>query len=85
MRLEEIVGWRDWHFPGYLTYTQRGTRDASAFQAAAITLDPLLVGGAQQMIADNQFFASVRHQMKQADNLRVTAGLLGVPDEYELL
>ena len=37
------------------------------------------------MFEDNQFFASVQHQMAQNNSLRVTAGLLGVPDQYELL
>lgn len=84
MRIETVVGWRDTHYPGDVTYVQRATRDASALQAAAATLDPVLVGYAQQMFADNQFFASVRDQMKEA-GLRTTAGLLETPDQYELL
>ena len=58
--------------------------DASTLYAAAATLDPQSIGCAQQMFDDNQFFASVQHQMTQANNLRVTAGLLGMPDQ-ELL
>jgi len=86
MRLDQVVGWRDIHFPGYLTYAQRGTRDASALQAAAMTLDPLLVGAAQQMIADNQFFASEVVAMEDnAQPLRTTIGRLGTPDEYEVI
>ncbi|MEY4917777.1 MAG: hypothetical protein RL616_1690, partial [Verrucomicrobiota bacterium] len=86
MRLEQIVGWRDNHYPGYFAYAQRATRDASALQAAAITLDPLLVGIAQQMIADNQFFASEEVALNDgAQNLRTTIGRLATPDEYELI
>jgi hypothetical protein len=85
MRLESIVGWRDMHYPGDVVYGGRPTWDASSLYAAAATLDPQSIGCAQQMFDDNQFFASIGHQMKQANNLRVTAGLLGVPDEYELL
>jgi hypothetical protein len=86
MRLEQVIGWRDHHFPGYLTYAQRGTRDASALQVAAITLDPMLVGAAQQMIADNQFFASEVEAMKDtAQPLRTTIGRLETPDQYELI
>jgi hypothetical protein len=86
MRLETVVGWRDWHFPGYLTYAQRATRDASALQAAALTLDPMLVGAAQQMIADSQFFASEAEAMADgAQSLRTTIGRLETPDEYELI
>jgi hypothetical protein len=86
MRLEQVVGWRDNHFPGYLAYAQRATRDASAFQAAAITLDPMLVGIAQQMLADNQFFASEVVAMNDgAQPLRTTIGRLETPDEYDLI
>lgn len=86
MRLEQVVGWRDNHHPGYLAYGQRATRDASALQAAAITLDPQLVGIAQQMIADNQFFASEVVAMEDtAQPLRTAIGRLATPDEYEFI
>jgi hypothetical protein len=86
MRLEQIVGWRDHEYPGYLAYGQRATRDASALQAAAITLDPQLVGEAQQIISDNQFFRSEVVAMDdRAQPLRTTIGRLKTPDEYELI
>jgi hypothetical protein len=86
MRLEQAVGWRDHHFPGYLAYGQRATRDASAVQTAALTLDPQLVGVAQQMFAENQFFASEVVAMNdRAQPLRTTIGRLETPDQYELL
>jgi hypothetical protein len=86
MRLEQVVGWRDNHFPGYIAYGQRATRDACAFQAAAITLDPSLVGIAQQMLADNQFFASEVVAMNdRAQPLRTTIGRLETPDQYEII
>jgi len=85
MRIESIVGWRDMHYPGDVVYGERPTWDASTLYAAAATLDPQAIGYAQQMFDDNQFYASVQHQMEQRNNLRVTAGLLGVPDQYELL
>lgn len=85
MRIETIVGWRDMHYPGNVTYGERPTWDASTLCAAAATLDPQAIGCAQQMFDDNQFFASVRQQMSQNNSLRVTAGLLGVPEQYELL
>lgn len=84
MRLESVVGWRDNHVPGDIVYGQRPSRDASALEAAAVTLDPHLVGYAQQMLADNQFFASLRGTM-QENGLRVTTGLLGVPDQYDTI
>jgi hypothetical protein len=86
MQLEQIIGWRDLHYPGEMAYGQRPTRDASALQAAAYTLDPRLVGYAQQMIADNQFFASEVHAMEdRAQPLRTTIGRLETPDQYELM
>ncbi len=84
MRLETVVGWRDLHYPGDVTYAQGSTWDGSPLEAAAITLDPRLIGYAQQMLADNQYFASVRDRLKDT-GLRVTSGLLGVPDQYEVL
>ncbi len=86
MRIEAVVGWRDpSHYPGDVAYSERVTWDASPLYAAAATLDPAAVGHVQQMFADGQFFISLERQMAQAGNLRVTAGLLDVPDEYELL
>lgn len=81
-RLETIIGWRDTHFPGNITYAQRPSWDGSPLEAVAATLDPMLVGYAQQMLADNQFFASVQETM-QNTGFRTTAGLLGVPESYE--
>ena len=86
MRIEAVVGWRDpGHYPGDVAYAERATWDASPIYAAAATLDPNAVGHAQQMFDDGQFFISLERQMKQANNLRVTAGLLEVPDDYELI
>jgi hypothetical protein len=84
MRLETIVGWRDLHPPGDVTYAQRTTWDGSPLQSPAITLDEHLVGYARQMFDDGQFFQSVRERMKDK-SLRVTAGLLETPDQYQLL
>lgn len=86
MRIEQIVGWRDSKYPGELAYGQRPTRDGSSLQAAAITKDPHLVGYAQQLIADNQFFFSEAYAMKDtAQPLRTTIGRLASIDQYELI
>jgi hypothetical protein len=86
MRAETIVGWRDeGHYPGDVTYGERPTWDASPLYCAAATLSAGAVGAFQQMTADNQLFASIERQMRQNNSLRVTAGLLGVPDQYDLL
>jgi hypothetical protein len=82
MRLEQIVGWRDSHYPGYSVYGQRATRDASALQAAALTLDPYLVGYARQMIDDNQFFASEVEAMNDRAQPLRTIGRLETPQYY---
>ena len=86
MRIETVVGWRDGdHYPGDIAYAQRLTWDGSSLGYAAATLDPQAIGYAQQMFADNQFFSTLKQHMKQYDMFRVTAGLLGVPDDYAVL
>ena len=84
MRLETAVGWRDTHLPGYVVYAQREAGEHSSLNIAAMTLDPYAIGYVQQMFADNQFFAAAARQLKEG-RLRATIGLLGLPDEYELL
>ena len=84
MRAETIVGWRDTHFPGDVTYGEKAGRQGSAIYSASATLDPRSVGFAQQMFADNQFFHTVEAQMKEGSWL-ITAALLGIPEQYELL
>ena len=86
MLIEGVVGWRDaGHYPGDVAYAERVTWDAAPLYAAAATLDPNAIAYVQQMFDDGQFFVSLGRQMAQNNNLRVTAGLLEVPDEYELL
>jgi hypothetical protein len=85
MRIEAMIGWRDGgHYPGDVAYGERTSWDGSALYSVSATLDAESIGYAQQMFADNQFFALVKERMKEG-GLRVTAGLLGVPDQYELL
>lgn len=84
MVLETVVGWRDSQFPGYITYGQRPARDANPFEAAVATMDPELIGYAQQMIEDNQYFNAMEGVMKEG-MFRVTAGLLFAPDHYEAI
>ncbi|BCM93734.1 hypothetical protein IAD21_05625 [Abditibacteriota bacterium] len=79
MRHEVVVGWRDYNYPGDVTYLQRGPMP---LQAAALTHDARLVGIAQQMLADNQFFASFAQWVK-SDNFRSTENMLDTPDQYE--
>lgn len=56
MRLEAAVGWRDDHYPGDVVYAQRLDWDGHPVMAAAVLEDPGMVGRAQRMIADNQFY-----------------------------
>jgi hypothetical protein len=84
MVMETVVGWRDVHFPGDVTYDQRASWDGSPFEVAAATGDPHLVGYCQQMLADNQFFASVARRMEDR-GFRVTFGLMGIPARYEAI
>jgi hypothetical protein len=84
MRLETGVGWRDTHFPGQVLYVQRVDGEQSALRETAATMDPFAIGYAQQMFADNQFFASVAGEVND-HRFRSDFGLLYVPDEYELI
>lgn len=84
MRIEAVIGWRDDHYPGTVTYGMRGTRDASCLALAATLRDATSIGSAQQMLADGQLYASIQEQMGER-GLRVTMGLLEVPDHHEWL
>jgi hypothetical protein len=84
MVLETVVGWRDTHVPGDVTYAQRPSWDGGPLEAAAATLDPILLGGVQQMFADNQFHASIAKQMEEK-GFRTTSGLLAVPGNLETI
>ncbi|CAN7305684.1 hypothetical protein LJR289_001526 [Pseudoduganella sp. LjRoot289] len=81
MRLEAAIGWRDTYGPGDVTYAQRASWDASPLQVALATRDPRLLGYAQQMAADRQFYPSVEHMM-EAPGLRATIGLIAVVEEH---
>lgn len=84
MRMEAVVGWRDFKYPGYVAYGQAVSRESIPFGAAAATLDPVMVGYAQQLLADNQFGTLVDEVMKNG-SLRTTLALLDVPHAYEAI
>ncbi len=84
MRIEAVVGWRDDHYPGDVTYAERPTWDASPLYATAITRDPRLVGAVQQQLADHQLFHAIATELKEG-GLRTTAGLLGIPAQYQAI
>lgn len=82
MALETVVGWRDSHYPGDVTYAQRTAWDGGPLDTPAATLDPTLIGFGQQMLQENQYFAALAARLKDG-GFRVTAGLLAAPDAYE--
>ncbi|MBA3936687.1 MAG: hypothetical protein H0X38_04435 [Planctomycetes bacterium] len=84
MRIETVVGWRDTHYPGDVTYGERAGWEGSALYAAASAPDAAAIGIAQQLFADHQFFRTVADEMKEK-SLRVTRTLLHIPDEYAAL
>ncbi|MGJ8638533.1 MAG: hypothetical protein ACSHYA_03995 [Opitutaceae bacterium] len=84
MRMESVVGWRDFKYPGDVVYGQKPASNGSALQTAAATMDPYDVGYAQQLIDDGQFFASVEHQLEQR-GMKEDIGLLHLPEEYETI
>ncbi len=54
MRLEQMIGWRNEHYPGDMVYAQRTAWDGHPLEAAAVLKDRRIVGWAQQMVADGQ-------------------------------
>jgi hypothetical protein len=84
MRMEAVIGWRDFKYPGYVAYDQAVSRESIPFDAAAATLDPFLIGCAQQMLEDNQYFVQLSDVMKNK-GLKTTLALLDVPHTYETI
>jgi hypothetical protein len=84
MRLETVIGWRDYYFPGSITYGQRPDRESMPFGAAAATLDPELVGYAQHMLDDNQYFSAMEGILKNR-KFEVTSLLLDAPSAYRAI
>lgn len=82
MRLENNIGWRDWKFPGDVVYDQVASRESIPFEAAVMTMDPELLGYAQHMLEDNQYFQALEKIM-QDDRIQATLALLGAPHTYE--
>ena len=60
MRVETVVGWRDWYYPGGVAYDQISGREGGSPDVAGATLDPVLIGYHQQMMADNQLYAALK-------------------------
>jgi hypothetical protein len=79
---ETTIGWRDVHYPGNVTYTQYPSWDGSPLEVAAITLEPQLLGGVQQMIGDKQLFPTLADAVNTR-GFRTTASLLPIPDQLE--
>jgi hypothetical protein len=84
MNLEAVIGWRDWKYPGPVVYDQMNGRDGGAFDVAVATGDKVLLAYGQQMLEDNQFFASIKARMGHRSTNSKTY-LLGVPGRYELV
>ena len=85
MRLMSDIGWRDVKTPGDIDYVQIPRPGwASPVTAATATRDPQLLGYAQQMVRDNQFWPAIDRMLK-LQGFRATYGLLGVIDDVRAL
>jgi hypothetical protein len=84
MRMESVIGWRDFKYPGYVAYGQAVSRESIPCGAAAATLDPVLIGYAQQLLEDHQFAALVEEVMNNG-SIKTTLALLDVPHTYETI
>ena len=82
MQMQTVIGWRDWKYPGGVTYDQFPARDSGPLDVAAATLDPVLLGWGQQMIEDNQLFASLRERAK-GNGFNVMMAILVAPRSYD--
>ena len=82
MRMETVIGWRDWHYPGDITYDQMPCDDGGPGDTAATTMNPDLIGFSRQMLDDNQYFAAIDGQIKRR-GVNVMKALLRAPDNYQ--
>ncbi len=81
MRMETVVGWRDVIYPGEVVYVQRSSLDGDALRTTAIFKDPVLIGYAQQMMADNQYYALVQGQLSNHSSQN-NLNILSIGDDY---
>ncbi len=85
MVLEAITDNRNGHYPGDVAYGgSHGSRETEPMEVAALTLDPEIVGMAQQELEDNQYFALLASRLKNNDPLNI-AGLLDAVDDYAVV
>ncbi len=84
MRVETIIGWRDAHYPSDVVYGERFSWDGTALYLPTEIQDRYSVGYAQQMMDDHQLFSLASEAMKRT-GLRVDAGLLNLPDQYDAI
>ena len=82
MRMESVIGWRDWHYPDKIAYAQWHCDDGGPGDAAATTMDPDLLGYCGQMLDDNQYFAAIDEQVKRR-GVNVIKSLMRTPENYE--
>ncbi|MFJ8019351.1 malectin domain-containing carbohydrate-binding protein [Streptomyces sp. NPDC096311] len=82
MRLENVVGWRDQHFPGDVTYVSKASWDGHAFKAAALFQDPQLVKVCHEQLDDNQYWAQLKEAQLAVDSQRARLSNLRIPADY---
>ena len=82
MRMETVIGWRDWHYPGEVTYDQMPCDDGGPGDTAATTMDPELIGFSRQMLDENQYFAAIEEQNKRR-GVNVMKALMRAPENYQ--
>jgi hypothetical protein len=81
MRIETVIGWRDWHYPGSVAYDQIASRDGGPLEIAAATLDPVMLGYGQQIIADKQYFKTLKERAK-GNRPSELLSLMDAPQSY---
>jgi hypothetical protein len=85
MVLESIIDNRNGHYPGDVAYAaSHGSRESEPMEVAALTLDPVVVGEAQQELADNQYFTYIASHLTTPDPYQIY-GLLTAVDDYPVV
>jgi hypothetical protein len=85
MVLEAITDTRNGHYPGDVAYgAHHGSRESEPMEVAALTMDPAIVGMAQQELADNQYFEYLQSHMNNGDPY-IVLGLLNAVDDYPVV
>ena len=85
MRLETVIGWRDWKFPGKVTYDQRPGRDGGPLDVSVASMDPELIGYSQQMFRDKQVLPWLAKRAEDSRGAAMLANAITIGSYHRIL